>query len=158
MMELSLITKLYESSHFTTNLIIVMTILVLLFSIILFLGIKDLRKRTEDVVVKPGEEKDITFEQPKNEYEPVVHEDVTFEAPTLTQNLADFKNVIEQEIKQEQVTTIEPVEKVQPVVQEEKPIKIFDIDEIENTAIFPALDENDPFAFRTNDDDSVSLG
>ena len=158
MIELSFITKLYESSHFTSNLMIVMIVLILLFSVILFLGIKDLKKRTEEVVIKPGEEKDITFEQPKNEYEPVVHEDVTFEAPTLTQNLADFKNVIEQEIKQEPVNVVQPVEKVQPVVEEEKPIKIFDIDEIENTAIFPALDENDPFAFRTNEDDGVNLG
>ena len=168
MMILDIVTKLYESKYFTLGLIIVTLCLILMFVLILLKGLKDLKKQEGKEVINPTfEEKDITFEeQPEEtpEFKPIINEDVTFEAPNLTQNLADFKNIIEQEIKQEDSVEVKPLEKIQPIhVVDDKPIKILDIDEIEDTSIFPIFDtdsENDiqsDFAFQTNDDNKISL-
>ena len=161
-MVLDIITKLYESSHFTTGLICVISLLVAIFSIILFKGIKDLKKESGESVFTKEPEKDITFEMPEepinNEFENIAKEEVTFEAPNLTQNLADFKNVIEEEIKQDTEVPVQPLEKIELVEDDKKPIKILDIDEIEDTSIFPSLDGSiDRFFSLNNNDENVNL-
>ena len=162
-MVLDIITKLYESSHFTTGLICVISLLVIIFSIILVKGIKDLKKESGESVFTKEPEKDITFEMPEepivnNEFEDIAKEEVTFEAPNLTQNLADFKNVIEEEIKQDMETPVQPLEKIELVEEDKKPIKILDIDEIEDTSIFPSLDGSiDRFFSLNNNEEKVNF-
>ena len=93
---LNIIDKIYESSYFSKFLVIAIVGLLILFFIVLLLGIKDKNKTKKVKIEKQEEVNDITFEQanePDN-----IKEDVTFEIPSLTQNLENFKKNLEKEI------------------------------------------------------------
>ena len=63
--------------------------------------------------------------------------------PSITKNLEDFKRTIEEEIKQENITSNIEVEQSndKPLLDNSKPIKILNINEIENTQIVETIKE-----------------
>ena len=142
MIILNFIEKIYENSNFLNMLIIGIILLFAIFGIILFLGIRDLKKSKEPKEQIDVEPVDITFD--KNEINES-SEDVTFEMPVLTKNLADFKRNLVQEIESDKIN-----EDVEVVIETESnnenkdvPVKILDINDIEDTAIVPVLEETE---------------
>ena len=79
---LNIIDTIYESKYFPTILLVSILILVVLFTAVVILGLRDSKKSKEPKEKKLEDLKDITFESPK-EIEKV-KEDVTFEIPVLT--------------------------------------------------------------------------
>ena len=135
-----IITTIFEYKHFDTIIISISIFLVLLFIIVLIVGLLDSRKKKE----KPAElfeKEEITFEAPKEEL--IINEEITLEMPSITKNLEDFKKSIEEEIKQENITSNIEVEQSneKPLLDNSKPIKILNINEIENTQIVETIKE-----------------
>lgn len=127
---LNIIDKIYSSSYFTTVLIGAIVLLIILFVIVLIMGIRDSKKITEE----PKEEeevKDITL-KPLDEMTPVeVNEDVTFEVPSITKNLEDFKKNLELELQKEN----NPI----PLEKSNKPFKVTEVNELEDTILMNPL-------------------
>ena len=121
-MILNIIDDIYSNSHFTTLLIGAIAFLIVLFIVVLYMGIKDAKKSKEPVVEKKDQEKDITFEELTEEQKEVA-EDVTFEMPTITKDLEDFKKGVEEELKNtpEQIQDVEEIEETSEPVHEEVP-------------------------------------
>ena len=136
---LSVIDKIYENKSFTTIFIIAIILLALLFLVVLLLGLKDAKKAKEPKKKDKEEDvKDVTFKK-EIEADPI-SEDVTFELPVLTKNLESFKKNLEEEIKKENEVDIKPTVDAK-LNKSNKPIKILDINEIEDTAIVPIVEE-----------------
>ena len=132
---LNIIDKIYSSEYFTTALIIAIVILMVLFTLVFIMGMIDnkkeeLKKQKE----KEAEQQDITFSEIKEEDK--VKEDITFEYPSITKNLEAFKISLEQELNQEKDSLL-PLEKSQ------KPYKVLDVSDIEDTTIIPTLTAED---------------
>lgn len=124
------IRRLYTSSNFMKFFIYAFIILVVIFLIILFLGIHDQRK-TKRKLAKEQKKEEITFDNNivlENNY----LNDVTFEIPSLTQNLKDFKKNIEQAMKEE-VQDFE-IEKIEGK-EDKKQTVILDKESIDSTPI-----------------------
>lgn len=139
---LSFIDKLYENNHFTTILTIAIILLVLLFIIVLVLGLKDAKASKEPKKIKEEDPKDITFEPETKE--PQTKEDVTFEAPVLTKNLEEFKKNFEEEIQKDQEVEVRTTSH-SSLSESTKPVKILDMDIIEDTAVLsPVVEEKPP--------------
>ena len=136
-----IITTIFEYKHFDTIIISVSIFLVLLFIIVLILGLLDAHKKKEKPVELFEKEEEITFEAPKEEL--IINEEITLEMPSITKNLEDFKKSIEEEIKQENITSNIEVEQSneKPLLDNSKPIKILNINEIENTQIVETIKE-----------------
>ena len=139
-MMLNIIDQIYSNSHFTTLLIGAICFLVVLFIIVLYMGIRDAKKSKEPVIVDK-EEKDITFDDvPKDNKE--LEEDVTFEMPTITKNLEDFKKGLEEALQ----TT------------PEAPVKVNDeIDDLDNTVLMEAVKDIPQEGESNVEDDFLSL-
>ncbi len=135
---LNFISDIYEHELFPKVLTISIIVLILLFIVVLFLGISDSKRIKKKVKIKEEDVKDITFEDVK-EIENI-KEDVTFEMPILTKNLEDFKKNLEEEIRKENETEIELPATAKK--EEQKAIKILDIEEITNTSLIPIVNEN----------------
>ena len=143
---LNFFNKIYSNANFPTYLIATFAILVVLFLIILILGLKDSKKiltRVKD----PEDYEVISFDLPKEADQ--IKEDVTFEMPLLTKNLAEFKRSIELEISNNMHSP-----EVEPEYKEntnliKKPTKVLDIDEIEDTTILPTYPKESNQAFTT---------
>lgn len=135
-----IITTIFEYKHFDTIIISVSIFLVLLFIIVLILGLLDAHKKKEKPV-ELFEKEEITFEAPKEEL--IINEEITLEMPSITKNLEDFKKSIEEEIKQENITSNIELEQSneKPLLDNSKPIKILNINEIENTQIVETIKE-----------------
>ena len=137
---LSIIDKLYENDNFVTILIIAIVVLVILFIIVLILGLKDAAKSKKPKKVKEEEVKDITFEEGVKE--PIEKEDVTFETPVLTKNLEDFKKSFEEEIQKDQDVEVRTTAH-STLSESTKPVKILDINVIEDTAVITPVTEEE---------------
>ena len=136
---LNIFEKLYQSPNFNNILLWLIIIAIIVFALILFLGLRD-KNKEERKALKEEDPEDITF-KPLDEKDKI-NEDVTFEMPTLTKNLVDFKKNIEAEIENEENQEIIP-EQNDKQEENTKSIKVLDINEIEDTAILsPLLDEN----------------
>ncbi len=133
---LGLIDKLYDNNYFATILIVAIIVLVILFIVVLLLGIKDAKESKEPKKVKEEEVKDITFEPETKE--PPANEDVTFEMPVLTKNLEDFKKSFEEEIQKDQEVEVRTTTH-NSLSEATKPMKILDINAIEDTAILDTV-------------------
>jgi hypothetical protein len=135
-----IITTIFEYKHFDTIIISISIFLVLLFIIVLIVGLLDSSKKKEKPV-ELFEKEEITFEAPKEEL--IINEEITLEMPSITKNLEDFKKSIEEEIKQENITSNIEVEQSneKPLLDNSKPIKILNINEIENTQIVETIKE-----------------
>lgn len=138
-MILNFISSLYDNANFTKFLIIAIIVLAFVFAIIFLLGLRDLRKSKEPPKVADEDLKDFSFDIPSDAE--AIKEDVTFEMPSLTKNLEDFKKSIEEEIQKERIDKAIKTEIKEKVIEEPKATKILDIDEIEDTSIIPKLDE-----------------
>ena len=139
MIILGVIDKIYENKSFTTIFLIAIILLVFLFGIVLLLGLKDAKKSKEPKKKEKEEDvKDVTFKK-ELEVDPI-SEDVTFELPVLTKNLESFKKNLEEEIKKDGELDIKPTTDAK-LNKASKPIKILDINEIEDTAIVPIVDD-----------------
>ena len=128
---LNIIDDIYSSEYFTTGLVIAIAILVVLFVVVLIMGVID-NKKEEFKKNKKMEEKDITFSEIKEEDK--VKEDVTFEFPTITKNLEDFKLSLEDELNKS-------VDSMLPLEKSLKPYKVIGVNEIEDTVVIPKVTE-----------------
>lgn len=137
-MNLLFMSEIYENANFTKFLIIAIIVLASIFAIVFLLGLRDLRKSKEPNEVLDEDMKDFSFDIPENAEQ--IKEDVTFEMPSLTKNLQDFKKSIEEEMQKENNEVAIKTE-IKDKSEEEKikPYKILDIDEIEDTSILPKL-------------------
>lgn len=138
---LNIIDKIYSNSHFTTILVVSIIILIILFGIVLFLGIRDAKGENKKDKNKKEELKDITFGP--IDVKEKVNEDVTFEMPSITENLENFKKNLEEELKQD-----ENKDGAEP---EEGPYKVTEVNEIENTTAIPVVDEKKEDVFDITD-------
>ncbi len=136
---LNIIDRIYEHPLFPKILTGSIITLIVLFLLILLLGLKDAHKSKNPPKIEEDDIKDITFNV-INEQEKV-KEDVTFEIPVLTKNLEDFKKNLEEEIQKE--SEIKILKTVNTNQKEEKASKILDMNQIEDTAIIPVLEENE---------------
>ena len=136
---LSFMDKLYENEHFATILIIAIVILVILFVIVLILGLKDATASKNPKKQKEEDVKDITFDKEENKQN---KEDVTFETPVLTKNLEDFKKSFEEEIKKDSDVEVRTTTH-SSLSEATKPVKILDINVIEDTAVMTPIIEED---------------
>lgn len=146
---LNIFEKLYNHPNFNTILLWLIIISIVIFALILFLGLRD-KNKEERESLKEEELEDITFSEISEEDK--IKEDVTFEMPTLTKNLVDFKKNIEEEIeKYENVdVSLETAEKE----EDSKSIKVLDINDIEDTAILTQLFEEEIAAFEDEEKES----
>lgn len=137
---LSIIDKFYESTYFRRGLIASVIILTILFIIVLILGLRDARKAKEPKKNIEDELKDISFEDvPEIDN---IKEDVTFEMPSLTKNLEDFKKSLEEEIEKEEISShADMVTEINTKEHESKKNKILDKEEIEDTSIISIISE-----------------
>ena len=122
---LNIMTTIFEYKHFNTIIIAVSLSLIALFIIVLILGIKDSHKEVRKPI------------QIKKEFE-----EITLEMPSITKNLEDFKKSIEEEIKQEQLDSNIQVEQSEDksLMEDTKPVKILNINEIEDTVIINTIE------------------
>ena len=132
---LNIIDKIYSSEYFTTALIVAIIILMVLFSLVFIIGMIDnkkeeLKKQKE----REAEQQDITFDEIKEEDK--IKEDITFEYPSITKNLEEFKMSLEKELNQEKDNLL-------PLERSQKPYKVINVSEIEDTTIIPNLTKED---------------
>ncbi len=132
---LNIIDKIYSSEYFTTALIVAIIILMVLFSLVFIMGMIDnkkeeLKKQKE----REAEQQDITFDEIKEEDK--IKEDITFEYPSITKNLEEFKMSLEKELNQEKDNLL-------PLERSQKPYKVINVSEIEDTTIIPNLTKED---------------
>ena len=141
---LDIMTTIFEYKYFETIIIAVGIFLAVLFLIVLFLGIKDSKKKEIKKEIIKLEPEEITFDEPKEEL--IINEEVTLEMPTITKNLEDFKKTLEEEIKNEQITSNVEVEKTEDksLCDSTKPFKILDVNEIEDTVIMETVSVETP--------------
>lgn len=121
---LNIIDDIYSNPYFTTVLVVAIVVLIILFIIVLILGIKD-SKKLHEIPEETNEKdiKDITFEPiPDTEK---IKEDVTFEMPSLSKNLEDFKKNLEDELLKES----------------NRPFKVVGVNELEDTIVQPVISE-----------------
>ena len=119
---LNIIDKIYSSEYFTTALIVAIIILMVLFTLVFVMGMIDNKKEEiKKQKEKEAEQQDITFSEIKEEDK--LKEDITFEYPSITKNL--------------EKDSLLPLEKSQ------KPYKVLDVNEIEDTTIIPSLTADD---------------
>ena len=147
---LNIFEKLYNHPNFNTILLWLIIISIIVFALILFLGLRD-KNKEEREALKEEEPEDITFTEIDEKDK--IKEDVTFEMPTLTKNLVDFKKNIEEEIENSDNVDIAP-ENNEKVEEDTKSIKVLDINEIEDTAILNQLFEEDIVAFEEESKES----
>lgn len=147
---LNIFEKLYNHPSFNTILLWLIIISIIIFALILFLGLRD-KNKEEREALKEEEPEDITFTEIDEKDK--IKEDVTFEMPTLTKNLVDFKKNIEEEIENSDNVDIVP-ENNEKVEEDTKSIKVLDINEIEDTAILNQLFEEDIVAFEEESKES----
>ena len=147
---LNIFEKLYNHPNFNTILLWLIIISIIVFALILFLGLRD-KNKEEREALKEEEPEDITFTEIDEKDK--IKEDVTFEMPTLTKNLVDFKKNIEEEIENSDNVDITP-ENNEKVEEDTKSIKVLDINEIEDTAILNQLFEEDIVAFEEESKES----
>lgn len=147
---LNIFEKLYNHPNFNTILLWLIIISIVIFALILFLGLRD-KNKEEREALKEEEPEDITFTEIDEKDK--IKEDVTFEMPTLTKNLVDFKKNIEEEIENSDNVDIVP-ENNEKVEEDTKSIKVLDINEIEDTAILNQLFEEDIVAFEEESKES----
>lgn len=147
---LNIFEKLYNHPNFNTILLWLIIISIIIFALILFLGLRD-KNKEERETLKEEEPEDITFTEIDEKDK--IKEDVTFEMPTLTKNLVDFKKNIEEEIENSDNVDIVP-ENNEKVEEDTKSIKVLDINEIEDTAILNQLFEEDIVAFEEESKES----
>ena len=102
---LNIFEKLYNHPNFNTILLWLIIISIIVFALILFLGLRD-KNKEEREALKEEEPEDITFTEIDEKDK--IKEDVTFEMPTLTKNLVDFKKNIEEEIENSDNVDIAP--------------------------------------------------
>ena len=133
-MILNIIDQIYSNSHFTALLIGAIAFLIVLFIVVLYMDVKDAKKAKEPVVDKK-EEKDITFEELTEEQKEVA-EDVTFEMPTISKDLEDFKKGVEEELK----NIPDTIEDVPEVVE--------NVEDLDKTTVMETVGE-----FRSPDED-----
>lgn len=126
----NIIDKIYENPHFTTFLVAAILLLLVLFIIIYIMGLRDAKKALEPEVEEEKEVDDISFD---NIEKMEINEDVTFEMPSLTSNLEDFKKSLEEEIAKDDKEDIQPERRERRNKEMSKPVKILDIKEIEDT-------------------------
>ena len=133
---------MFEYKYFPAIISITIGFLVIAFLVVLFTGLKDAKKK-ETKKIEIFEEKDITFEEPKEEL--IIQEEVTLEMPSLTKNLEDFKKAIEEEIKLENITPNIEVEQNtnKSLIDSTKPFRILNVNEIEDTIITEVISTND---------------
>ena len=138
-MVLNIISQLYDSENFVKFLIIAIIVLATIFAIIFLFGLRDLRKSNEPDN-NNDDLKDFSFDIPADAEQ--IKEDVTFEMPSLTKNLEDFKKSIEEEIQKEKnQVAIKTEIKEKNKEEKNKAVRILDIDEIEDTSILPKIKE-----------------
>ncbi len=132
---MNIIDKIYENKNFTNIFLISIFLLALLFIVILLLGLRDAKKtKNPKKELKEEEVKDVTFSLPTEKEKEEIKEDVTFELPVLTDDLENFKKNLEEEIKKdEEVRVINKVANTKELEVATRPIKILDINEIEDT-------------------------
>ena len=139
-MVLNIISQLYDSENFVKFLIIAIIVLAAIFAIIFLFGFRDLRKSNEPDNNNDDDLKDFSFDIPADAEQ--IKEDVTFEMPSLTKNLEDFKKSIEEEIQKENnQVAIRTEIKEKNKEEKNKAVRILDIDEIEDTSILPKIKE-----------------
>ena len=139
---MSIIDKIYENKNFSTIFIVAILALALLFIIILIIGLKDAKKsKMPKKETKEEDVKDISFSLPSKEQQEDIKEDVTFELPVLTDDLENFKKNLEEEIKKDESVEIERKANFKKLDSNTSPIKILDVQEIEDTAIIETIDE-----------------
>ncbi len=128
---LNIIDKIYGSSYFTTFLIGAIILLIVLFIIVLIMGIRD-SKKINQVVEEEEEPTDITL-KPLNELEKdEIKEDVTFEIPSITANLENFKKNLELELQKNN--------KVETLNNSDKQFKVTQVNELEDTVLLNPTD------------------
>lgn len=128
---LNIIDKIYSSSYFTTFLIGAIILLIVLFIIVLIMGIRD-SKKINQVVEEEEEPTDITL-KPLDELEKdEIKEDVTFEIPSITANLENFKKNLELELQKNN--------KIETLNNSDKQFKVTQVNELEDTVL---LNPND---------------
>lgn len=139
---IDIITKIFEYKYFGTIILSVSILLVVLFILVLILGLIDAHKKKEKPV-ELFEFEEITFEQPKEDL--IIQEEITLEMPEITKNLEEFKKTIEEEIKQGNIVSNIEVEQSneKPLLENSKPIKILNINEIENTQIVETIKQEE---------------
>lgn len=153
---LNFIEKLYENSYFTTSLLAATIVLIVLFFVVLILGIKDSKKSKEEVVVENDDIKDVTFNMSSELNN--IKEDVTFEMPSLTKNLEDFKKSLEEEMQSENNDIeVKPTNEDKALIDSTRPVKILDINEIEDTIIIPKLKIKENDNESTNDETNIDV-
>lgn len=128
---LNIIDKIYGSSYFTTFLIGAIILLIVLFIIVLIMGIRD-SKKINQVVEEEEEPTDITL-KPLDELEKdEIKEDVTFEIPSITANLENFKKNLELELQKNN--------KVETLNNSDKQFKVTQVNELEDTVLLNPTD------------------
>lgn len=128
---LNIIDKIYSSSYFTTFLIGAIILLIVLFIIVLIMGIRD-SKKINQVVEEEEEPTDITL-KPLDELEKdEIKEDVTFEIPSITANLENFKKNLELELQKNN--------KVETLNNSDKQFKVTQVNELEDTVLLNPTD------------------
>lgn len=137
---LNIMTTIFEYKHFNTIIISVSLSLVALFIIVLIIGLKDSRKKVKKPIEIIKEFEEITFKEDQEEL--IINEEITLEMPSITKNLEDFKKSIEEEIKQEQLDSNVQVEQSEDksLMEDTKPVKILNINEIEDTVIINTIE------------------
>ena len=132
----SIIDKIYENKNFTNIFLIAIFALAVLFIVVLIIGLKDSKKSKQPKKeIKEEEVKDVTFKLPTEKEKEDIKEDVTFELPVLTDDLENFKKNLEEEIKKDEEVKIVKAPNTKDLDSATRPLKILDINEIEDTAV-----------------------
>lgn len=153
---LNFIEKLYENSYFTTSLLAATVVLIVLFFIVLILGIRDAKKSKIEPEIENDDIKDVTFDIPSELNN--IKEDVTFEMPSLTKNLEDFKKSLEEEMQIENNDIeLKPTNDDKALIDSTRPVKILDINEIEDTVIIPKLKIKENDSESSNDETETDV-
>lgn len=131
---LNMFGSIYENKVIMKTFAIIVAFLLVIFFVVLCIALIEKRKRLHPKNVEE-ELKDISFEMPKEE--DIVKEDVTFEMPSLTKNLEDFKKNIEEELKKEELEANVIETSVKPKNKEEttKTYKIIGAKEIDDESL-----------------------
>ena len=131
---LNIIDKIYSSEYFSTALIIAIVVLIVLFVLVFIMGVIDNKKEEIRKMKENDQDQEITFSEIKEEDK--IKEDITFEQPSITKNLEDFKTSLEEELNQGKDSLL-PLEKSQ------KPYRVLEVSEIEDTTIIPKIDKEE---------------
>lgn len=126
MYSLNIIDKIYSSSYFTTFLVGAIVLLIILFVIVLIMGIKD-SKKINQIVEEEEEPTDITLKPLEELEKDEIKEDVTFEIPSITANLENFKKNLELELQKNN--------KMETLNNSNKQFKVTEVNELEDTVL-----------------------